>query len=77
MLDSEGFVSAGWVYDLMLHSFLVENKRKFLIKAKVYTQCTIVFSYIQQLLHTSGKSLPANKCYTFVAMGNSYGGWIS
>ena len=24
MLDSEGFVSAGWVHDLQLHSFVVD-----------------------------------------------------
>jgi len=35
MLDSEGFVSAGWVHDLVLHSFVFEDKQKFLIKAKV------------------------------------------
>uniref|UniRef100_A0A1X7VNI4 Uncharacterized protein n=1 Tax=Amphimedon queenslandica TaxID=400682 RepID=A0A1X7VNI4_AMPQE len=34
MLDSEGFVTAGWVHDLLLHSFDVNNLRKFVIKAK-------------------------------------------
>ena len=35
MLDSEGFVSAGWVYDLMLFTFHHDNQRKFLMKSKV------------------------------------------
>ena len=39
MLDSEGFVAAGWVYGLLLHSFFVNNQRKFLMKAKVLSHC--------------------------------------
>ena len=35
MLDSEGFVRAGWVHDLRLHQFLTADGVKFVIKGKV------------------------------------------
>ena len=38
MLDSEGFVAAGWVHDLLLHSFVVNDLRKFVIKGRLF-QC--------------------------------------
>ncbi len=37
MLDSEGFVSAGWVHDLGLHYYTSESKQKCLVRAKVIT----------------------------------------
>ena len=46
MLDSEGFiVAAGWVHDLLLHSFVVNDLRKFVIKAKVDYFNTYEFVY--------------------------------
>ena len=36
MLDSDGFVRAGWVHDLRLHQFsTADDGVKFVIKAKV------------------------------------------
>ena len=35
MLDSDGFVLAGWVHDLLLHFFVNQSQKKYLIKAKV------------------------------------------
>ena len=35
MLDSEGFVRAGWVHDLRLHQFSTSDGVKFVIKGKV------------------------------------------
>ena len=40
MLDSKGFVSAGWVHDLSLHSFVTQSQRKYLVKAKVSHKLT-------------------------------------
>ena len=34
MLDSEGFVKAGWVHDMVLHRF---SEEKFIVKGKVGT----------------------------------------
>jgi len=39
MLDSEGFVKAGWVHDLRLHNINNgEGTSKYLVMAKVITQ---------------------------------------
>ena len=39
MLDSEGFVRAGWVHDLVLHKFSTTgNVMKFVVKGKVYSK---------------------------------------
>lgn len=36
MLDSDGFVRAGWVHDLRLHKFsTAEGVTKFVVKGKV------------------------------------------
>ena len=36
MLDSEGFVKAGWVHDLLLHKFTTSDGTiKFVVKGKV------------------------------------------
>ena len=35
MLDSDGFVRAGWVHDLRLHQFSTSNDVKFVVKGKV------------------------------------------
>ena len=35
MLDSEGFVAAGWVHNLGLHCFQTDSQKKYLVGAKV------------------------------------------
>ena len=35
MLDSEGFVLAGWVHDLKLYSFEIDSTPRFLVMGKV------------------------------------------
>ena len=37
MLDSEGFVLAGWVHDLKLHLFEIDNTSRFLVMGKART----------------------------------------
>ena len=37
---TKGFVSAGWVHDLSLHSFVTQSQRKYLVKAKVSHKLT-------------------------------------
>lgn len=35
MLDSQGFVRAGWVHDLRLHKFSTSQGTKYVVKGKV------------------------------------------
>jgi len=39
MVDSDGFVRAGWVHDLRLHQFSTAAGVKFVVKGKVKTKC--------------------------------------
>ena len=38
MLDSEGFVAAGWVHDIELHCFQTDSQNKYLVRAKVISE---------------------------------------
>ena len=50
MLDSEGFVAAGWVHDLGLHCFQTDSQKKYLVKAKVISK---YFLFIQTIRYHS------------------------
>ena len=46
MLDSEGFVAAGWVHDLGLHCFQTDSQKKYLVRAKLISTLFIqIISY--------------------------------
>ena len=45
MLDSDGFVRAGWVHDLRLHQFSTPDGWKFVIKGKVMNLLTLFVPY--------------------------------
>ena len=46
MLDSDGFVKAGWVHDLRLHQFSSADGVKFVIKGKVKYMDTHACNYM-------------------------------
>ena len=56
MLDSEGFVSAGWVHNLALHSFQSHSQKKYLVRAKVITR--LFFKLITKRIMIIGQSFP-------------------
>uniref|UniRef100_A0A1X7US45 PHD-type domain-containing protein n=1 Tax=Amphimedon queenslandica TaxID=400682 RepID=A0A1X7US45_AMPQE len=62
MLDSEGFVTAGLVHDLLLHSFDVSYLRKFVIKAMVdhsqQSSCTPLLPWV--VIEEDGSVAPAH-----------------
>ena len=45
MLDSEGFVAAGWVHDLGLHCFQTDSQKKYLVRAKLISKYVQIISY--------------------------------
>ena len=70
MLDSEGFVAAGWVYNLGLHCYQMDSQKKYLVRAKVISG---YFLFIQIISYhfITGQSFSKEKCYIITTVGGS------
>ena len=65
--ECNGFVSSGWVHDLLLHCYAQhQSTNRFLVKAKVTETSFFNLMYVPQ-----GKPFTENQCNIFVAMGGS------